>query len=51
MSYILVDDSNVQHIWTDDEGQEHAVPPTFYADSGNPCDGDTGNDMDYTRRS
>lgn len=41
-------DADVVHVWIDDDGVEHRVSPTFYADSGTPVDGSSGNDMRYS---
>lgn len=41
-----VDDAKVRHIWRDSNGEEHAIPPTFYAELGTPIEGEEGNDGD-----
>lgn len=45
----VIPDNKVFHIWKDSEGKEHAVPPTFYEESGTPVCPESGDDMEYVR--
>lgn len=49
MTFKIIPDNKIFHIWVDDSGEEHSVPPTYYAESGTPIDAESGNDMEYVR--
>lgn len=42
-------DNKVRHVWTNEDGVEITVDPTFYAESGIPIDEETGDDLTYVR--
>ena len=47
-TWTTIPDQAIVNVWEDDEGNEHRVYPSFYAEAGTPVS-ENGNDMVYIR--
>lgn len=49
MTWRIISDNKVRHVWQNADGEEVTVNPDFYEENGEPSDGEAGEVMTYIR--